>query len=473
MADLPVVISAAGVVPQTPAALREELLALVAADRPGYTANLPGSLVEDISSTDVYAITQCDAAFVELLNSISPRTANPWLLIQLGDLYGVVRGAVSNTSVFCVFSGPPGFVIAKGFTVTDGTYQYIAQDGAIIGADGSSQPVYCLAATPGIWSVPVGTVNALVTSVPDGFDVTVINQQPGTPGTGTESEESYRARVLIAGKAAAQGMTSLLKTLLTNIPGVQSRLVSVVQLPNNGGWQVLCAGGDQYEVAYAIFTALFDINQVFGSVIAVEGITQANPGVVTTDINHNLSTGDHATLADVVGMIQVNGQTYTITVIDPKTFSIGTNTSGFGAYVSGGVVTPNERNITVTITDYPDTYSITYVNPPPQEVVINVTWNTISANIVSAASVAQLAAAALTDYINGIVVGQPINLFELQRTFQNAVASIIPTALLTRMEFAVSIDGVSVPPEAGTGVIAGDPVSYLFTEAANILVTQG
>ena len=66
-----------------------------------------------------------------------------------------------------------------------------------------------------------------------------------------------------------------------------------------------------------------------------------------------------------------------------------------------------------------------------------------------------------------------MNLFELQATFQTATASVIPNAVLTRMVFAVSINGVGVAPTAGTGIIQGDPESYFSTTAAAITVNQG
>lgn len=67
----------------------------------------------------------------------------------------------------------------------------------------------------------------------------------------------------------------------------------------------------------------------------ITGITRANPGVVTSP-NHGLATGDKVRLMLVGGMTQVNKQDYTVTVIDPNTFSIGVNTSAFGTYTSGG-----------------------------------------------------------------------------------------------------------------------------------------
>jgi hypothetical protein len=41
------------------------------------------------------------------------------------------------------------------------------------------------------------------------------------------------------------------------------------------------------------------------------------------------------------------------------------------------------------------------------------------------------------------------------------------------MAFTVSIDGVEVDPEAGTGIIAGDPESYFIIATTDITITQG
>lgn len=470
--SLPLVVTSAGPVPQQPAAVLAALTTLVAASNPGYTNNLPGSLIEDVSSTSVGAILLCDQAQVELINSLTPFGANPFLLNQLGQVYGVPLGEASNTSVNVVFAdGPAGTIIAQGFVVGDGTNQYTVSDGGVLGSDGTSAPLFALATVAGSFAVPAGTVTQLFTSVPPGApNLSVNNPNSGTPGEGAETQQSYRSRVLQAGLAIAQGMSTFLKTILNNVPGVQSRLVSVRQVPNNGGWEMLVGGGDPYEVANAIFTALFDISTLVGSSINALAITKANPGVVTTDLNHGLVTGQVTTInGSLVAAYNTSG---VATVIDEKTFS-WINTSSFAAYTSGGVVTPNNRNVVVDIVDYPDTYAVPFVVPPQQTVTMTVTWNTSSENIVSSAAVAQLGNPALLAYINGIAVGQPMNLFELQTTFQEAIASIVRPDLLTRMVFAVSINGIGVSAESGTGIIAGDPESFFFSIASGIVISQG
>lgn len=472
----PTIVTTAGMQPQSPASLLAQLLALVASTNPGYTANLPGSLIEDVSSTDVGAISECDQARVELFNSLTPYGANAFLLNQLGQIYGVPLGQGSNATVNVVFTGTVGFVIAQGFTVSDGTFQYTIQDGGIVGTGGVSPPLSALATSNGVWPIPANTVNQIVTSVPSSITLSVTNPLAGTPGTGPQTEWDYRSQVLQAGLAASMGMARYLKTLLGNVSGVQTRLIAVRQ-QTGGGYEVIVGGGDNYEVAYAIFRALFDIssNNLVGSIMVVIGITNANPGVVTTLLNHGYTTGEVITITGIVGMTALNSVPLTITVLTEKTFSVGVDTTGFGAYVSGGVCEPNPRNIVVSITDYPDVYNIPFVSPPAQTVTMVVTWNTTATNFTGAAAVQQLGVPALVNYINSIPVGAPILLYELQEVFSAAISSALPPQFLTRMVFAVSINGVGTAPESGTGIIPGDPESYMLCDptGSGINVVQG
>ena len=263
---------------------------------------------------DATVIVVIDSARVELGNSLTPYGANAFLLNQLGQIYGVPLGSPSYTSVYVIFNGPPGFVISQGFTVSDGTYQYTVQNGGAILSSGYTNQLFCLATSPGIWPVPTNTVTQLATSLPAGISLTVTNPVAGTPGTGAETQEDYQAVVLQAGLAASQGMARFLKTILKKVTGVQSNLISVLQ-QSGGGWEVICGGGDPYAVAYAIYTALFDISTLVGSVLKVTGITNANPGVVTTNLNHLFTTGQIVNISGIVGMTELNNTPLTIVVL--------------------------------------------------------------------------------------------------------------------------------------------------------------
>jgi len=462
-------ITTAGAIPASPTDLLNAEIAAATVLAPGLTANLPGSLVEDMASTAAGAVYIQDQAFVDLVNSISPATANPSILYQLGQVYGVEQGQGSNTSVYVVFTGIAGFVIPIGFTVSDGSYQYTVQDGGIVATSGQTSPLYCLATVQGSWAVPAGTVTQIITSVPAGFTLTVINPDDGLPGLTAQTIASYQAQVMQAGMVTCQGVPTFIKAQLQKVLGVQDRLISIRLIATNQ-WEIICGGGDPYEVGNAIFNSVPDISNLVGSTLAVTAITTANPGVVTTDLNHGYATGQVITIAGVDPTWFNND--YTITVIDEKSFSLGVTTVGH-SYVSGGVVTPNLRNITVSIDDYPDIYDITFVNPPAQTVQIVITWNTISANLISPTAVAQLTTPAIVDYINSIPVGVPINTYELQDAFQNAVEPIIPASQVSKINYVVAINGIDTAPTSGTLLIYGDPESYFSTNASLVSVVQG
>jgi hypothetical protein len=67
----------------------------------------------------------------------------------------------------------------------------------------------------------------------------------------------------------------------------------------------------------------------------ITAITQANPGQVTST-GHNLTNGTQVEFLNVGGMTQLNGNIYTITVVDANNFKIGIDTTNYGVYTSGG-----------------------------------------------------------------------------------------------------------------------------------------
>lgn len=541
-------ITNAGAVPDSPTVLLNEVIAAASVLSPGLTANLPASLIEDLASTATGAVVIQDQGVADLINSISPFTANPPLIYALGAQNGIIQGTSSNTSVYVTFlSTNYGFPINKGFVVSDGTNQYIVQDGGVIPTSGQSTALYCLAVNSGSFAVPVGTVTQIITSLPSGINVTCTNLTAGLPGQSAQTLESYQSQVIQAGQATAQGMPTFVKTLLQNVPGVQSNLISISAVGTN--WKIIVGGGDPYNVANAIYLGFFDFSNLVGSAILAYSISNAYPAVVVTNLNHGYQTGQIVQFTSATGMSGINSIPFTAIVTDQKTFSLnvaiasitwastgggkvtvitatphgipsgtisgtiygctpsaynGTftltqvNTTTFtyplasnpgvstklgytpfdsttaGSYNSDtAIVTPNLRNVSVSINSYPDTYAIPFVNPPSQTVTVSLTWNTISPNYVSDVAVTAAGQPAITKYINGIEVGQPINLFDMQAAFQASVANLLQVSLISKMNFVVTINGVTTSPSAGTGVIYGDPESYFQTTNALITITQG
>jgi len=84
---------------------------------------------------------------------------------------------------------------------------------------------------------------------------------------------------------------------------------------------------------------------------SLSGVTQANPGVFTTSAAHNLSVGQLITITGVVGMTQLNGNTYVVNTTPlSTTFTVtfqglALDTSAYTAYSSGGTVTPTGTGV--------------------------------------------------------------------------------------------------------------------------------
>jgi hypothetical protein len=104
--------------------------------------------------------------------------------------------------------------------------------------------------------------------------------------------------------------------------------------------------GNNYIRFYKDSGAILESNKT------ITGITQANPGVVTSAA-HGFSNGDTVVISGVVGMTQVNGKRFKVANVATNTFELqdidgnNVNTSSYTTYVSGGVA---NRVYTLTTT---------------------------------------------------------------------------------------------------------------------------
>jgi hypothetical protein len=104
--------------------------------------------------------------------------------------------------------------------------------------------------------------------------------------------------------------------------------------------------GDLYIRFYKDSGAILEANKT------ITGITQANPGVVTS-ASHGFSNGDTVVISGVVGMTQVNGKRFKVASVATNTFALqdidgnNVNTTSYTTYTSGGVA---NRVYTLTTT---------------------------------------------------------------------------------------------------------------------------
>lgn len=78
----------------------------------------------------------------------------------------------------------------------------------------------------------------------------------------------------------------------------------------------------------------------------ITGATNANPCVITTS-TASLLTGAQITITNVNGMTQLNGNTYTVTILSPTSLSLNVDSTAFGVYTSGGTWTSTLINFTI------------------------------------------------------------------------------------------------------------------------------
>ncbi len=91
------------------------------------------------------------------------------------------------------------------------------------------------------------------------------------------------------------------------------------------------------------------------NVDTITGITNANPGVITTAGAHGLAAGDYVTISGVTGMTQVNGvyYVYSVPAVNQLTLiesgaTTPLNTTGYGVYIAGGLIRATSNNIDLT-----------------------------------------------------------------------------------------------------------------------------
>lgn len=113
-------------------------------------------------------------------------------------------------------------------------------------------------------------------------------------------------------------------------------------------------------IASAVQFNLFTQVNLSGS---ISGITQASPGEVTTAAPHLLQNNQYVTITGVTGMTEVNDRTFQITVTAADKFTIGIDTSSYGAYVAGGTWEVNDLSAQTRKTIVPGSVVVTMPGP--------------------------------------------------------------------------------------------------------------
>ncbi len=113
-----------------------------------------------------------------------------------------------------------------------------------------------------------------------------------------------------------------------------------------------CKDREQFFLMWPKWPTLFQQSPTSLSGI-ITGATNANPCQITS-IAHGLVTGAVITITGIGGMTQLNGETFTITVVDANNFTLnGVDSTAFGVYTSGGSWSANSQSFSFTIGTVP------------------------------------------------------------------------------------------------------------------------
>jgi hypothetical protein len=93
------------------------------------------------------------------------------------------------------------------------------------------------------------------------------------------------------------------------------------------------------EFAHQKMRVIRDGGYVLEASVAIAGITNATPGLVTTTVPHGFADGDHVWIDGVQGMVEVNRRRFTVAAATPTSFQLaGGDTSMWSAWSGGGTV---------------------------------------------------------------------------------------------------------------------------------------
>jgi len=90
-------------------------------------------------------------------------------------------------------------------------------------------------------------------------------------------------------------------------------------------------------MAIVATNATVQVENALGTATAITGITNANPGVVTSNA-HGLANGDIVKLVVSDGMVELNEQVVRVAEVDTNTFELeGIDTTSYGTFASGTI----------------------------------------------------------------------------------------------------------------------------------------
>ena len=251
-------MTATGFTKDTPTQIRTDITNEAAASVAGF-ASFPAELRQNLIDSMVIEEIRIQDMIDALANGIGPGFANDLQFKNFACSFGMTMKDFQYAQATVRFTGTVGTLIPVGTRVSNGGTTILqTTEQKIIGSVGYSD-ILCESTQEVIVDIPANTITTLVDVLPNVSAVT--NPAAGTSGIPAETIDQLKLATYNEIQSPRYGTESRAVSLLRNITGVDMRLVAFrpMQLfvtPNYyNGIECVIGGGDDYEVANALFTS--------------------------------------------------------------------------------------------------------------------------------------------------------------------------------------------------------------------------
>ena len=322
-----------GVIKDDPTVIREELLNQAIEKVEGFT-KLPSGIQNNLLDESVLDIAEIQDMLANVMNSISPSYANDFIVRELGAAFGlkIKNQALPNTTI--TFYGLPGVVVPEGVEIgnADGSKKFITTKSDIINATGQVS-IYCEGADYYDTPTPANTLNVLLNQVLNVTSCTNLND--AVESTPAETISEFRARFQTRAQANRSGTVATLDNALKEVEGTVDRLCTykdsqiIKEGVKEAVIEVVVGGGDDYQVALAIFNS-----------VLYPGIFVSNPSGDETNRTVNIN-------------VAFNGVDFPIVYTRPKINQLSINIS---LTVQSGFINIPSEAFTLLLRPYYEDY---------------------------------------------------------------------------------------------------------------------
>lgn len=351
-----------------------------------------------LQQAQAYMVSQFFAALAQMVANVDPMTSSGTYQDALGRIYFLTRQAATFATVPAIVTGTPGQTLAAGAQAKSSDGSIWATTAAVTFGPLSTVPVTFKAIVAG--SGPAAGVN----------DLTIYQQQPGwesisnsvasTPGTDTESRQSFEQRRSESVEIGGVGQAANVRAAIGQVTGVTDAFVY-----NNGGDTAITYGATNYPIpAHSI-------------AIVVSGGATAD---VATAINAKLDCG--------CGL--------------PTSAGVGT------------LVTYNVQDTVNYVAPYP-TYTIRFVRPAIVQVYFTV--NVANLSTLPANYITQVQKAVANTFANGFLSQDGTIAVSRARIGGQIVAAeyAAPLLALNNITPVTLFVGTSAAPSSGASLTLG------------------